>query len=225
MEMVRPYLQEFVLGNARLDADRARGREGHGALSAVTLPEDLRKYLTRAMRGELEVKVSGLSDGARLVYAAVRQLDLRGAGIAASIAALALHLHRSEEPRAIAMYVAAGFAGLFSCLSASSRGRAAAERLAVRARARCPRDLFRLLGFVRPERDRAHHRVTAAAVAPTNLRDVVRRSLAAPRVVAHREFAARSSRGDHHRVHALRETARRSRIFPRHRSPSSVRST
>jgi len=64
MEVVGPYLQEFVLGErdwTKITLEAAKDI----ALQAITLPQDLRKYLTRAVRGELEVKVKGLPDGAR----------------------------------------------------------------------------------------------------------------------------------------------------------------
>jgi ubiquinone biosynthesis protein len=112
MEVVGPYLQEFVLGTRdwkQIALEAAKDM----ALSAVTLPEDMRKYLTRAVRGELEVRVRGLSDGARLVYAAVRQLVYAGAGISASLAALVLHVHHEDRLAVVTLYVAAGFGALF----------------------------------------------------------------------------------------------------------------
>ena len=49
------------------------------------------------MRGELEVKVKGLPDSARLLYAAVRQAIYAGAAMSASIGALILHLHHEDR--------------------------------------------------------------------------------------------------------------------------------
>jgi len=91
MEVIRPYLQDFVLGNrdwAKIALDAAK----ETALKALTLPDDLRKYLTRATRGELEYKVKGLGQAARLVYSGVRQLIYAAIGIAAAMAALQLYL-------------------------------------------------------------------------------------------------------------------------------------
>ena len=61
------------------------------ALGAVTLPDDLRKYLVRATRGEMEVRVKGVQEGARTVYAIGRQLIYTAIGIATGFAALWLH--------------------------------------------------------------------------------------------------------------------------------------
>jgi predicted unusual protein kinase regulating ubiquinone biosynthesis (AarF/ABC1/UbiB family) len=111
MEVVSPYLQEFVLGErdwTQIALEAAKDL----ALQAVTLPEDLRKYLTRATRGELEVKVKGLADGARLIYAAVRQAIYAGAGMVAAIAALMLHLQKDDK---LAIYCLGG-SGFFALL-------------------------------------------------------------------------------------------------------------
>jgi predicted unusual protein kinase regulating ubiquinone biosynthesis (AarF/ABC1/UbiB family) len=112
MDVVSPYLQEFVLGQrdwTKIALEAARDM----ALQAVTLPEDMRKYLTRAVRGELEVKVKGLSDGARLVYAAVRQAIYAAGAMVASFSALSLHLHQEERLAHYCLYAGGIFATLF----------------------------------------------------------------------------------------------------------------
>jgi len=91
MEVIRPYLQDFVLGNrdwAQIAFESAKDM----ALKALTIPDDLRKYLHRANRGEAEIRVRGLSHAAGLVYAGIRQAIYAALGIAAGIAALQLHL-------------------------------------------------------------------------------------------------------------------------------------
>jgi sulfite exporter TauE/SafE len=61
------------------------------ALRAVTLPEDLRKFLQRAARGEMEFRVRGLHEGTRTLYTVGRQLIYTAIGIATGHAALTLH--------------------------------------------------------------------------------------------------------------------------------------
>jgi predicted unusual protein kinase regulating ubiquinone biosynthesis (AarF/ABC1/UbiB family) len=124
MEVVSPYLQEFVLGERdwrQIALEAAKDI----ALQAVTLPEDLRKYLTRAVRGELEVKVKGLSEGARLLYAAVRQAVYAGAAMVAAVASLVLHLHKETALSLDTLYGAGFFAALFvlSAIFTKTRGR------------------------------------------------------------------------------------------------------
>jgi len=112
MEVVRPYLQEFVLGSrdwAQIALEAAKDM----GLKALTIPDDLRKYLTRANRGEAEFRVKGLAQAARLVYAGVRQLIYTAIGIAAGMAALELHL---AGQAALARYCLYGAGGAFGLL-------------------------------------------------------------------------------------------------------------
>jgi len=122
MEVVGPYLQEFVLGErdwTKITLEAAKDV----ALQAITLPEDLRKYLTRAVRGELEIKVKGLPEGARLIYAAVRQAVYAAGALVSAVSALVLHLHQEVQLASYCLYGAGGFALLFllSALFAKTR--------------------------------------------------------------------------------------------------------
>jgi predicted unusual protein kinase regulating ubiquinone biosynthesis (AarF/ABC1/UbiB family) len=97
MGIVQPYLQDFVLGNRdwqKIAMETMRDV----ALGAVTLPDDLRKYLVKSTRGEMEVKVKGVQDGARTLYAVGRQIIYTAIGIATGFAALSLH-NRGEDGR------------------------------------------------------------------------------------------------------------------------------
>jgi len=95
MSIIQPYLQDFVLGS-RDWQEMVMETVREMALSAVTLPDDLKKYLNRATRGEMEVRVRGMSEGARTVYAAGRQLIYTSIGIACGLAALQLHMHGDD---------------------------------------------------------------------------------------------------------------------------------
>jgi len=115
MAIIQPYLQEFVLGNrdwAQIVVETVREM----ALSAITLPDDMKKYLTRAVRGELEVRVRGIEDGARTVYTAGRQIIYTSAAIAAGFAGLQLD-GRGQHGAARVLYGAAIFAGVLLVLS------------------------------------------------------------------------------------------------------------
>ena len=82
--IIEPYLQEFVLGNrdwAQIAMETAKDM----ALKAFTLPEDLRRYLIRATRGDLEIRVRGVQEGARTIYAVGRQVIYTAIGIAFGI--------------------------------------------------------------------------------------------------------------------------------------------
>ncbi len=115
MEVIRPYLQDFVLGNrdwAQIALDAAKD----AALKAITLPDDLRKYLTKATRGDLEYKVRGLQQAAHVVYRGVRQLIYAALGIAAGLAALQLHLAGQAQLARYCLY-GAGTMGVVLFLS------------------------------------------------------------------------------------------------------------
>lgn len=111
MEVVRPYLQDFVLANrdwAQIALEAAKDM----GLKALTIPDDLRKYLTRANRGEAEVKVRGLAQAAALVYTGVRQLIYAALAIAAGMAALELHLAGQAALAESCLYGAGAALGL-----------------------------------------------------------------------------------------------------------------
>jgi len=85
--IIQPYLQDFVLGNrdfTRIAIEAVRDM----AMSAVTLPEDMRRYLVKANRGELEVRLRGLHESTRAVYATGRQVIYTAIGIFASLEAI-----------------------------------------------------------------------------------------------------------------------------------------
>lgn len=99
MGIIKPYLQDFVLGN-RDWREIAMETVRDMALGAVTLPDDLRKYLVRATRGEMEVRVRGVQEGARTIYAIGRQLIYTAIGLATGYAAFSLH-ERGERGAAV----------------------------------------------------------------------------------------------------------------------------
>jgi len=114
VEIIHPYVQKFVLGNrdwAQVALEAAKDM----ALKAVTLPDDLRKYLLRANRGEAEVRVRDLTKAASTVAASVRQLAQ--VILAIALGASALYLHRLGFIE-IATYVswAAGAVGAIALL-------------------------------------------------------------------------------------------------------------
>jgi predicted unusual protein kinase regulating ubiquinone biosynthesis (AarF/ABC1/UbiB family) len=85
--IIQPYLREFVLGNrdfAQIAMEAVRDM----AMSAMTLPEDMRKYLAKANRGEMDVRVRGVTEGARTVYTAGRQIIYTSIGLVAAFQAI-----------------------------------------------------------------------------------------------------------------------------------------
>lgn len=91
MRTIQPYLEEFVLGRDRDWMGLVRSAAKEIAVSAITLPEGLNRFVTRANRGEIEVRVQGLRESADLVYAAAQQLVF---GVLAAGAAVIGYLAR-----------------------------------------------------------------------------------------------------------------------------------
>ena len=121
MGIIQPYLQDFVLGNRdwqKVAMETVRDM----ALRAVTLPEDLRKYLQRATRGEMEVRVKGVQEGARTLYTVGRQLIYTAIGIAAGYACLSLHSRGEDGTPTKVLLGVACFSG-FMLLVSSIFGR------------------------------------------------------------------------------------------------------
>ncbi len=117
MDVVRPYLNDFVFGNrdwTQIALEAAKDM----ALRAITLPEELHKYLQKSVRGEIEVKVRGMNEGARLIYAAARQLVYAAGAIASGMAALQLYLAGRMQP-AYGCLGAAALMGVLFVISAA----------------------------------------------------------------------------------------------------------
>lgn len=115
IEIVQPYVQDFVLqGQDWTQVVLASVREA--TLSAVTLPDDLRKYLTRSMRGQLEVKVKGVDEAAGAVRSSARQMIYTAIGLFASYEGF--ELRRQGDTQAMRWcFITAGMSGALLLLS------------------------------------------------------------------------------------------------------------
>lgn len=72
MKTIQPYLEEFVFGQERNWVKLIETAVKDIVISAITIPTNLQSFLTKANRGELEVK--GLTESFKLVYALGHQL-------------------------------------------------------------------------------------------------------------------------------------------------------
>lgn len=72
--VARPYLEEVVLGQGRDWLRLVRTMVQDLAMSAVTLPGDMRRLVSRAEKGRLAMEVGGLRESATLLYALGHQL-------------------------------------------------------------------------------------------------------------------------------------------------------
>jgi predicted unusual protein kinase regulating ubiquinone biosynthesis (AarF/ABC1/UbiB family) len=113
--IIKPYMEQFVLGN-RDWTQIAMEAVRDAAMSAVTLPEEMRKYLQKAARGQMEVKVKGVSEGARAIYAVGRQMIYTAIGLFAGYEAIQMHLRGEVKLAKICLGTSIG-AGVILLLS------------------------------------------------------------------------------------------------------------
>ncbi len=122
MTVIKPYLGEFVLGTERDWSDFVMDSTKDVATTLFALPGDLKKFLQKAQRGELEVKTRQLEDHTRTMYALGHQLIYTALAVAGAAFGLVLE----GRSRLFESQVAFGVAGFFAlCLFGSllvSRG-------------------------------------------------------------------------------------------------------
>ena len=87
MTVIRPYLEDVVLGQDRDWGDLLRGSIKDMARTAITIPDDLQRALGRVNSGDLEVRVPEIAEAARILYAASHQLIFAILGAVAGIVA------------------------------------------------------------------------------------------------------------------------------------------
>ncbi len=123
MQIVRPYLEKFVLGNrdwTQIAIEAIRDT----ALKAVGLPEAVDNFIKRAVRGELEMKVPGLRDGFDGLYVLGRQAMFLAGSMGFGGAALWLQVQHGQTELARALLWPAGiFGGIFVLLFLLGRSR------------------------------------------------------------------------------------------------------
>jgi hypothetical protein len=92
-------------------------------LKALTIPDDLRRYLTRANRGDAEIRVKGLAQAAAMVYRGVRQLVYTALGLGAGYASLQLYLAGHVRQAQYCLYGAGAMGALLLLSITFSRSR------------------------------------------------------------------------------------------------------
>jgi ubiquinone biosynthesis protein len=123
VEVIRPYLEEFVLGKDRdwsaLFVDTTKDI----AASVLALPAEIKKFLQRASRGELEVRFRGIDEHARLVYALGHQIIYAALGITSGSFAMMFDGRHQAEPARWAWYSACAFATLLALSILTTRSK------------------------------------------------------------------------------------------------------
>ncbi len=74
MRTVQPYLERFVLGEERNWLAMLRVAAKETMLSTLALPQDFRRFLGLASRGDIEIRIRDLRESANLIYASSHQI-------------------------------------------------------------------------------------------------------------------------------------------------------
>jgi ubiquinone biosynthesis protein len=72
--VIEPYLERFLLGEKKQWSEVVVDATREMALAALSLPGDLQRFMSRALRGDLELRVRNLEDNARLLYYGGQQI-------------------------------------------------------------------------------------------------------------------------------------------------------
>jgi len=115
--IIQPYLERFLLGEQRQWSELAIDAGRETVLSALSLPGQLQRFMSRAMRGELDFRVSNLDETARLLYLASEQRLWGMLGATSAVVALGVHELRPHSHIVLGAGIAAGLFGLLLVLS------------------------------------------------------------------------------------------------------------
>jgi ubiquinone biosynthesis protein len=73
-DVIQPYLERFLLGEKKQWSELVVDASREMALSALSLPGELQRFMDRALRGNLEFRVSNLDENVRVLYSVGQQL-------------------------------------------------------------------------------------------------------------------------------------------------------
>ena len=118
--IIEPYLERFLLGEKKQWSEIVLEASREMALSALSLPGELQRFMDRAARGEIEFGFRNLDENARLIYHGGQQI-LWGMLTATAAAALAIRNEASQS--APAASVTASTAATVSPAPETSRTR------------------------------------------------------------------------------------------------------
>ncbi|MCG5052363.1 MAG: hypothetical protein KA712_05335 [Myxococcales bacterium] len=126
-QVIKPYLERFLLGKGQELADAAMDATREAALAALALPGEMRRWLAQANRGGSQVVVANLHEGARLVYAVGQQVMWAGLLATSAVVAVIFDGRGQEVPRRWAT-VAASLCGGMLVLALAAGRRAKTRR-------------------------------------------------------------------------------------------------
>ncbi len=109
--VIEPYLERFLLGEKKQWSEAVVESSREMALAALSLPGELQRFMDRALRGQLELRLKNVDDNARMLYFAGQQILWGMLGATATV--LAVVFDGRQQPRAMtAAVVGAVLSGL-----------------------------------------------------------------------------------------------------------------
>jgi predicted unusual protein kinase regulating ubiquinone biosynthesis (AarF/ABC1/UbiB family) len=110
--VIQPYLERFLLGEQRQWSEVVLEASREMALSALSLPGELQRFMSRALHGDLELRVRNLDENVRVLYGVGQQLLWGMLGAVSAVLAVVFD-GRGQGRAALAAEIAAGLFGAF----------------------------------------------------------------------------------------------------------------
>jgi predicted unusual protein kinase regulating ubiquinone biosynthesis (AarF/ABC1/UbiB family) len=123
VSVIRPYLEEFVLGKDRDWSQFVVDTGKEMMLTALGLPAEVKRFMMRAQRGELEVRFRNLDENVRVIYTLGHQLIYTLCALMAGAFWLVLDGRANHAAARVALYVGGGFGMLLLGSIVSTRNR------------------------------------------------------------------------------------------------------
>jgi ubiquinone biosynthesis protein len=111
-DVIQPYLERFLLGEKKQWSELVLEASREMALSALSLPAELQRFMDRALRGELEVRVRNLDENVRVLYGVGQQLLWGMLGAVSAVLAVVFE-GRGQADASFGAKLAAGAFGVF----------------------------------------------------------------------------------------------------------------
>jgi predicted unusual protein kinase regulating ubiquinone biosynthesis (AarF/ABC1/UbiB family) len=108
MTVIRPYLERFVLGDEGEWSTFVVDATKDLAMSVISLPGEMRRFMTSARQGELSMRFGNLERSTRVLYRLGHQAMYVAVGIAAAALAVVFEGRGEQERAEIAWWVTRG---------------------------------------------------------------------------------------------------------------------
>jgi predicted unusual protein kinase regulating ubiquinone biosynthesis (AarF/ABC1/UbiB family) len=89
-DIIEPYVERFLLGEKKQWSELVVEASREMALSALSLPSELQRFMERALRGDLEIRFRNLDENVRLLYNVGQQLLYGMLGATGAVLAVVL---------------------------------------------------------------------------------------------------------------------------------------